>query len=367
MDTRKIRDLRQRDWDGISSAKLEALKKASPSEYGGQLIGIEVEAENFHGVASNTELDYIWKRETDGSLRNNGIEFISRPIKVEHARYAVELLMKSQLEPLDFSLRTSVHVHMDVRDNTYEQLLNLIYLYIVFEDSLFRYAGDFRKKSIFCVPIKETMWLLSSRMVHVPDIIMEGNVWMKYTAMNLLPVSRQGTVEFRHLQGSGEVKYISTWIELLARMKKYADTHTYEELSERIFSLVTTSEYFQLGMEVFGDLVGHIFTGGKVPVRELDSSVKFLKANLCASKYSELPLDLNTCFMLTPTKSASLESKSIFAPNYLAQTVNEQAFGIAFAQQVGTGLTPVGGGTMTGVFADSIVVDEWYNFPVEGT
>lgn len=266
--------------------------KSSICCYPEQLVGIEVEAENFTGLDNSFDVTKCWRVSEDGSLRNSGVEFISLPMPARVVKSALELLFSSIPEdhPLDFSKRTSIHIHMNVLDDTYEELLNLIMLYVVFEDALFRFAGGFRKKSIFCVPLKETT-LLSPSILSDISLITEGVRWLKYSACNLLPVSYLGTVEFRHLRGTDDIDTIVTWVELLCRLKLAAKEHSFKDLQKDIFNLTTTSQYYLFALSVFKDDLGKIFPEHKFPLTELDASVKFLKSYLCTTSLTGLPVN----------------------------------------------------------------------------
>jgi hypothetical protein len=45
--------------------------------------------------------------------------------------------------------------------------------------------------------------------------------WHKYTAFNLLPIAKQGTIEFRHLQGTNEKSEVEGWLRTLKQLYDY--------------------------------------------------------------------------------------------------------------------------------------------------
>lgn len=321
METRTIKELKYKTWKAFPFADVTRLQQ-SYSCYPKQLIGIEVEAENYSGHKESLTRD-IWRADSDGSLRNNGVEFISYPIPVSYIKSALSALFSSipSKNPLDFSKRTSIHIHMDVSNMPYEQLLNFVMLYVVFEDALFRYAGEFRKSSIFCVPIKDTS-LLRPDMVDSPKPIMEGSSWMKYSACNLLPVSYQGTVEFRHLRGTGDIDVITTWVELLCRIKKAAERDKFSVIQNKLFELTTSSQYYLFALDVFKEDINIIFPNGKFPIKELDQSVKFLKAHLTNSFLNQLEKRLESPLLSLYKEEAAPKLKFKIEDYLFTDTIN---------------------------------------------
>lgn len=45
-----------------------------------------------------------------------------------------------------------------------------------------------------------------------------GRGWQKYTALNLLPITKYGTVEFRHMHGTNDFDKLCTWINSLSNL-----------------------------------------------------------------------------------------------------------------------------------------------------
>lgn len=215
-------------------------------------IGIEVEVEN---IRHATEHDRgVWYTKEDGSLRNSGCEYITIPILGDDVLYAVDHLFQVLPKNADFSDRTSIHVHVNMRDFTKEHLLNLVLLYIVFERLLYRFAGPARYRNIFCVPVQETKLPIA-----LMNFITNGNVsslireWHKYSGMNLLPIKTQGTIEFRHMEGNRDTLRVLNWINLLLAMFKYAKEISFNELFNRINRLNNNSYYEEFVRVVFKD------------------------------------------------------------------------------------------------------------------
>jgi len=252
-------------------------------------IGLEVEVERVETSSSlgNTIEGSLWTNTEDGSLRNNGREFVSLPIRGDLIPASINFLrnfleQSPSTRGYEFSDRTSVHVHMNVQDCTVDELLSLLYLYTLVEPILYEYAGRARFDSIFCVPITESH--LDNRLVKVINelkkpksnsVIEHINSWMKYTGLNLLPLLRYGTIEFRHLNGTLDNKRLMTWINLLLSLRKFVRGVSSEKLLSRILEMNTNSEYSHFLQEVFGELY-HTFDFTNLQSM-LEPSVTFLK------------------------------------------------------------------------------------------
>ena len=217
------------------------------------LIGIEVEVEN---VPNYISLDYYWKSKHDGSLRNNGCEFTSIPLRAYQVPYALDYLWKQmcQENDPDFSPRTSIHIHLNVRDMTVDQIKVLTLLYSIFERHFFHIAGTKREESIFCVPL-----YLSKQVQVIKDIPYSLQNWHKYNAVNLgtitgtADVPRFGTIEFRHLYGTMDNDIIINWINNILYLRQASLSYTFDELSDKVKDMNSTSEYIALYSTVFGE------------------------------------------------------------------------------------------------------------------
>ena len=182
-------------------------------------LGIECEIESIYNY--NKLQTTLWNPTNDGSLRNNGMEFISVPLSIDDAPTAFKNLHASLQfrEKADaFSPRTSTHVHVNVLDFTPAQVRTFTLLYALFEECFFGMVDINRRHNIHCVPLTET-YLPQLYHRNLDSLI---HNWHKYTAFNLLPVAAQGTVEFRHLQGTDDVQLLQEWLGSINRLWRIA-------------------------------------------------------------------------------------------------------------------------------------------------
>ena len=275
-----------------SSAQTLALKKGYKDRNSlpcqDTLIGIEVEVEQVLRSSNIGKLTHstLWRNISDGSLRNNGREFVSAPIKGKAIPYAIDLLFNTLGREKncighEFSHRTSIHIHVNYRNQTIESLANLMLIYFAVEPFLYKFVGGDRAENIYCVPITQSNLTYSVHKFYQRfeannmNCLNIANEWMKYTGFNLQTLATYGTVEFRHLIGTDDVDKIKTWINLLLAIKVYASTVKYEDLKKTLLELNTTSEYRGFVQDVFGSLVGELSLDDMQS--EMESTTIFIK------------------------------------------------------------------------------------------
>lgn len=196
------------------------------------ICGIELEIERVEHPYYVERDETTWRVTEDGSLRNNGREFISKPTALGKLVLDLETFFKSNnfTQEINYSDRTSTHVHVNVQDFTKEQIQSLIVLYVLFEKILFQFVGNHRSENIYCVPLTETM--LVQNLTKTLDKVynLQRQSWEKYTAFNLLPMQTFGTVEFRHLHGTNNLKTIVDWLQLVSSLVELARKTTVNEI-----------------------------------------------------------------------------------------------------------------------------------------
>lgn len=211
--------------------------------------GIEVEVENHH--MNRQPNDHVWLVKGDGSLRNNGMEWITLPIEARYTPIALqELLGEGLAKECCFSPRTSIHVHLDMQKHTTTQVVDVVMLYTLMEDLLYRYTGRGRAKNIYCVPIVDTSMLHALSQRTLKQVLQN---WAKYSGLNLLPLNTYGTIEFRHMHGTFDVTKVARWIRMLVSMVEYCLTQGTENIRKLALSDQRTFDMGKLLTEVFGE------------------------------------------------------------------------------------------------------------------
>lgn len=201
--------------------------------------GIEIEVEGLNCV-TYSHSDY-WEIKGDGSLRNEGKEVVLRqPTAGQDLINALdELDTIIDSNNADYSARTSVHVHIDIRDMTVEQLFNMLFFYIYCEKALFNYVGHNREDSNYCIPwwkteeLKKELYVIYSSMKEDrPQVISRtiDTAMNKYSALNLRVINTFGSVEFRHHYGTHDKNRILEWVNILMSLKRQAMTIDHQHL-----------------------------------------------------------------------------------------------------------------------------------------
>ena len=196
---------------------------------------------------------------TDGSLRNNGLEFITRPMYLNGVASCLQTFFtKNRLTEDNYSERTSIHVHTNCNDLTPDQVASVCVLYQVFEKVLFSWIGNDREANIFCVPWSETTvsYQTVGRLVEQNTNALRD--WNKYTALNLAPLTRFGTIEWRHMNGHSDMARILLWCQLIGCLFAYCRNRKHDDVLNLVINLNTTSQYMNVLDTVFGSLSKHL-------------------------------------------------------------------------------------------------------------
>ena len=186
------------------------------------VAGVECEIEDVKAHPKEALALQLFKADKDGSLRGKadkdcGYEYISKPMPGPQLIEAFALLHQDLkfLENGDpFSHRTSTHVHVNCQSLETGHIISIMKLYALFEEFFFMMVKSNRRDNIHCVPLTET-----------PLPAMYGSTleklvvnWHKYTAFNMKPLRELGTIEFRHLHGTGDVQEFTQWLGVLERL-----------------------------------------------------------------------------------------------------------------------------------------------------
>lgn len=206
----------------------------------GFLASLECELE---GVR-NPQHHGNFRCDTDGSLRNNGYEFITKEgrsrldLVEEFSDLHKSLTFYDKIDP--FSERTSTHVHINVVNNEMQHVRNMVLLYALFEELFFSMVKPVRRDNIHCVPLTET-YLPSIYKAPIETLHVK---WHKYTALNIKRLSDLGTLEFRHLHGTGNAAEVSVWLHVLENLWKLSQRVVIDE--ESLSNKQLLQEWFQL-------------------------------------------------------------------------------------------------------------------------
>lgn len=184
-------------------------------------VGVEVELEN---VVRNREAERgIWTVHEDGSLRNEGLEFVfAAPLKGEDALTELErlpsLLVTAQTTP-----RTSVHIHTDMSWSTTEHAQAVVALVYLIENALFEYSNVDRKwcgysMALETMPEQRLQKMFSSDERMVSSSFLDGRREERYYGLNTHALGKYGTLEWRYFPGTYNPEQLKEWIQLVSQL-----------------------------------------------------------------------------------------------------------------------------------------------------
>ncbi len=211
---------------GIATPKLKyGSAPSSDLLIDNSFVGVEIELENATKI--DISGDPRWCTHRDGSLRDNGVEFVYRyplnGINVVESLHSFEAAVKGC--KVSVSPRTSVHVHVDASDLTKRQLRDLILLYMIWEDVIFKTYAPERYGNHFCLPFNQCLDLLPAPLWltnNFNDFANNVNTPAvgRYCAFNLKSIFKFGSVEFRHLGGEYKADTIIEWVNTCLAFKR---------------------------------------------------------------------------------------------------------------------------------------------------
>lgn len=214
---------------------LQLIEQHSPLLATDDRLGVEVELEGVYDDAPEDLLAPQWEVKHDGSLRNGGREFVfAQPLWGEDVIMAFNNLetVCQSIAP-DITDRCSVHVHLDVRELSPEQVLTVILLYSVLEPLFFNEVAPERADNFYCRPMMisdEYINLISNafgefingRGHFENQFRMNIHNDAKYNALNIACLSNFGSLEFRHHEGTYSAEKLTEWCNIILRLKKVA-------------------------------------------------------------------------------------------------------------------------------------------------
>lgn len=164
-----------------------------------------------------------WKRIEDGSLRANpdACEYIlSKPLSFEDTEKALVHFNKKMEEAGTapaWSYRCSTHVHVNVLEWDELEIIKVVAMYYAVEALINRLAGKGRQSNRFCLRLLDSYEVIDHA---VWSLSPEGRYRLredkaKYSALNLVPIFTQGSIEFRTMEGTTDTARIMEWLTVI--------------------------------------------------------------------------------------------------------------------------------------------------------
>jgi len=189
-------------------------------------LGIEVEVEG--SSLPTFAVNKYWKREYDGSLQGESMEYVLRaPLGVTGVKLALNDLTaqyKKYGTKVSDSVRAGVHVHVNMQKLSIPHLYNFITLYSMFEPVLMDYCGKGRTGNLFCLPLNKSPLLINAicHAAETEDFSILHSDRYRYCAMNVKALGTYGSVEFRALRSGRNLNRVYRWASLLLSLREVA-------------------------------------------------------------------------------------------------------------------------------------------------
>lgn len=214
-------------------------------------VGVEIEVEK---VPRKMYADKIpcWGLFTDGSLRNNGVEFVTVPNLRICSLYTALTILSEHFHKvqLSFSHRTSVHVHHNMLYKTFAEVESAYALYLLAERDLYVLAGLSRINSPFCRP---NTW--------VRDITGKS----RYFGLNRLALGKYASFEFRQLEGNLNAERIFHWVVITGLLVDYVNRIGPERIKTIITNLMEAVDPVPDMRKLYSSMFGPYFNPESVP------------------------------------------------------------------------------------------------------
>ena len=192
-------------------------------------VGVEIECE---GEGLKAIEDFGWTSVSDGSLRGEfpkrSCEWVlEKPVLIQDVKsYLQELLKFQSKAKFKFSFRTSVHIHINVQELTVDQIINMMYTYLLCETALMNKCGKSRIGNRFCLRLDDA----ESLSFQLQSLIRNSGHFLfrnpgdavRYASMNISSIWKYGSLEFRGMEGNLDPDRITNWAQTLVNIRSFA-------------------------------------------------------------------------------------------------------------------------------------------------
>lgn len=214
------------------------IRRAVPGD-----IGVEIEVE---GIGLPL-LDRYWNNEEDGSLKGESREYVlKKPSTLAEVRDALDYLdinYKANKSIVTDSIRAGVHIHINCQKLTMTQLYNFMVIYLILENVLVKWCGDYRQGNLFCLRACDAEYLLTEiaaaandkKKMYVRRFRTDN---LRYASMNVKALGDYGSLEFRAMRGTRDLDLIYKWAETLLGLREFACSFDNPQSIIEMFSLV---------------------------------------------------------------------------------------------------------------------------------
>ena len=186
-----------------------------------RMLGVEIETSEVEDTADLKKTLNQWSASvvSDGSI--SGVEIVTSPASGDRWLAMVDGICTSLKQAsADVDSDCGLHVHIDARDFTVDDVKAFLTIYIAIEDALFAMVPPSRRTNTYCVPCgSKFQAILDGTSV---EEVVYGKYWSesqkksksggyRYNALNLHSWFYHGTMECRLHPGSTKANKIKAW------------------------------------------------------------------------------------------------------------------------------------------------------------
>lgn len=185
--------------------------------------GVEIEVEGTH--LPTTLPPNQWRIDQDGSLKGEAYEYVmTKPGPMQHVDTCLATLEAAYImngTKVHDTIRAGVHVHVNVQQLTLKQVFTFMTAYYLLEDLLVQWCGENRVGNYFCLRSRDAEFILFQLMQAVETRKLKhlNNDILRYSSLNVCSLFKYGSLEFRAMRGTSQLKEISQWVRILNDIK----------------------------------------------------------------------------------------------------------------------------------------------------
>lgn len=208
-----------------------------------------------HATAGYTGSDYSrWQVKSDSSVSCNGYpgaEVVSPVMPATDAGFAEVARVARTVEAAGATANKTcgMHVHVDVRDLSVDQIKNVLRAYGHFQEQINQVLPPSRRQSRWAAPVwnnynRETML----RRIEAANTVMElaYAIGTRYTVCNLQKYTRTGTLEFRQHSGTADAQKAENWARwCVAFVEAFKDINVLHQPVEAAEAQITVIRHLE--------------------------------------------------------------------------------------------------------------------------
>ncbi len=224
-------------------------------------VGIEIEVEG----ANLPQGTGLWIRERDGSLRGEeAAEYVlHHPINIGDVKKELNHLKEAFVKKnsrYDNSPRAGVHVHINVNDLDFKEVITMICMYIILEELFIKFCDKTREGNLFCLSSYDAEHLVMKLVeaCETDNIRTLDNDHLRYSSLNIRSLFKYGSIEFRSLESTKDFDKVELWCQMLYKLKASAKEFGNPEELMRSFSM---HDYMAMLDTIMGPYAHHLTRG----------------------------------------------------------------------------------------------------------